>query len=209
MGYEYGFGRSPYLALMQGTSIYMIFVVIVAIAALVLSFFIFHKFVGKPEGSQLKQEASKTGFLERFLRFKQLIVGDVIRWGYIFFALLIAFEGVVTSIFLITLVTINFSFFVTAIVNLLIVVLIEVGLRVIYELRMLTVLIAKDTKGIRNILSRQYGPADDYSSQPQAQPQPQPQPQGGYQQYVGWTCPKCGCANNTGAFCRQCGCPKP
>ena len=206
MGYEYyGRGPSPYIALAQGMGIYTIFTIIVAIVALVLSFVVFHKFVGKPEGSQLKQTTGKTGFVERFLRFKQLIVGDVLRWAYIFLALLVAFEGVVTSIFLITLIGISFAFFFMALLNILFVFLIELGLRVFYELRMLTVLIAKDTGNIHSILAHHYGPAEP--QQPQ-QPAPQ-QPQVGYQQQpMGWTCPNCGCVDNHGAFCKQCGAPK-
>ena len=146
------------------------------------------------------------------MRFKQLIVGDVLRWAYIFFAILVALEGIVTSIFLITLITLSFVFFFMALFNILFVVLIEIGLRVVYEMRMLMVLIEKDTRGIHSILTKQYGPADPQPQEPQqtqAQPQqPMQQPQVGYQQPMGWTCPTCGCADNHGAFCKQCGAPK-
>lgn len=225
MGYgSYGsyYGGMP-TALYGAIGMYLTFVVVAALAALGLSFFLFHKFVGAPEGNQLRRSASQAGFLARFLQFKQLIVGDIIRWGYIFLTLLIAFEGLVFSIMLMS------ADVVTGLLNIVFILLAELILRVIYELRMLTILIAKDTGSIHGILARRYGdaPAADagyaapagVASQPvQAQPAqtarqyapaashaPAPAPQAAD---AGWTCPSCGRGGNQSMFCKYCGTPR-
>jgi hypothetical protein len=220
-------------ALYGAIGTYLAFVVVAALAALGLSFFLFHKFVGAPEGNQLRRSANQAGFLARFLQFKQLIVGDIIRWGYIFLTLLIAFEGLVFSIMLMS------ANVVAGLLNIVFILLAELILRVIYELRMLTILIAKDTSSIHGILARRYGdapaadagyatpagvasqsvqaqparparsaqpaqPARQYA--PAASPAPAPAPQAAD---AGWTCPSCGHGGNQSMFCKYCGTPRP
>ena len=229
MGYGYsGFSLSSFL---PGFDIYSVLAALAGLASLGLSFFIFWKFVGAPEGKQLKQTADHTAFLERFLRFKQLIVGDILRWAYIFLALLTLLEGLLLSGYMITLVALSGSLFFIALLNLLWTAILELILRVIFEMSMLTVLVAKDTGSIHAILAKKYGDADSLStgfdaapvqppmgSQPlayprqqaqiQHQPRIQPQPNQ-YRPTSGWTCGTCGNPGNSGAFCSQCGSPRP
>lgn len=210
MGYDYGYGYSPYSpasSLITGSAVYTIFVVIAFIVALVLSFFLFFKFVAKPEGKELKQTTGGGGFMQRFLSFKQLIVGDVMRWFYIFTALLVALEGIVTTIYIITLITLSGWFLLFAVLNIGFVFLIELAVRIMYEMQMLTVLIANDTSAIHSILANHYGPSTSTGAGFDVVPA-QAQPQPAYHAQAGWKCPTCGTTGNQGAFCKQCGTPR-
>jgi len=203
--YGYGYGAPSYFAGMSG--IFSVLMVIAGIVAFVGSFVVFYILVAKPEGKaqELKQE-SGAGLLERLARFQKLIVGDVLRWFYLLLTLLVALEGVIITFYLFSLIGLSGWMFLMGILNIGFVLLIELALRVVYELRMLTVLIAKDTDAIHKILEHRYGT-------PQAPAQAPAQ--GGYAgAYVNpnpgmWVCPVCGNADNQGAFCKQCGTPRP
>ena len=208
MGYGYGYGGyggNGGLNYFTGVSgVFGVLMVIAAIASLVLSFVVFYFLVGKPEGkSQEYKQESGAGLLERLARFQKLIVGDVLRWFYLLLTLFTALEGIIFSLYCFSLIGVSGWMFLLGILNIALVLLIELGLRVVYELRMLTVLIAKDTSGIHSILKQRYGSGAQAPAQAMGYVGGYVNPNPGT-----WVCPACGNADNQGAFCKQCGTPR-
>ncbi len=232
MGSQYG-GLQTMQGLMNGAQTYVIFLIVGFFASLIGSFVIFRIYVSGPEGkSGSLRQVRNVGFLQRFVRFQKLIVADVMRWLYVFLALLVAVEGIIGFIYNLTLMSYSGFALWIALVNLVVTILLELLIRVVHEMQMLTVHLANDTSHIRAILADRYGESDSgldlglnpianspaytpsYVATP-AQPVQPTQPfqstpsyQSAPSQPQNWYCPQCN-TQNSGAFCRRCGHPRP
>lgn len=157
-GYGYGY-RDP----SGGFAALIIFLIIAEIAALVCTIIGYRKFVSNQDVPAFKINDVNTW--GPFSRFDKLIVGNVLRWFYLFSALSLGFGGVVFTLYCI------FGLadtgipealcFVIALLNLVGVCLGELLVRVGYEERLLRVIIAEKSSDITELLRKHF---DDYDT---------------------------------------------
>lgn len=213
-------GYDTVLALRNGAQTYFVFLIVGIFVSLIGSFVVFSIYVSRPEGKSGTYRQFKDGsYIQRFIRFQKLIVADITRWFYILMAMLIAIEGLINFIYYLTLISLDGVFLWVALFHLVVVPLLELLIRLAYEMRMLNVHIANDVSNIRSILTDKFGessggldlgltPGENipvYQQQWQYQQQPVPQPQS---QPGVWYCPNCKTPNR-GTFCKSCGAHRP
>lgn len=202
----------------------LVFLSVVAfIASIVLTVILYRKFVSPDSVHKITPGVSGWA---TFFRFDHLLVENILKALYMFFAFEIAFQcialiiGVPFGPGMRMGVGQFFMWFFSLIIG---VIVLEVILRIGFEFSLLTVLIWKNTTAIRKTMEQgahlsaasgmpgslnqatapagvaSTAPAGTASTAPNAAAQTVVQ---------GWLCPKCGHSNRTGQFCAKCGTKK-
>lgn len=186
----------------------LVFLSVVAfIASIVLTVILYRKFISSDSVRKITPGVSGWA---TFFRFDHLLVENILKALYMFFAFEIAFQ----SIALIIGVPFGpgmrmgvgqfFMWFFGLVIG---VIVLEVILRISFEFSLLTVLIWKNTTAIRKTMEQgaQLPAASGMPGSPNQVAAPNAAAQTVPQ---GWLCPKCGHNNRTGKFCAKCGAKK-
>lgn len=218
MYYGYGYGY-------DSIALFGVFILVSFIASIVLTVMIYKRYIHDGSAPRFKPQDKATW--GPFLRFDTLIIDKILKALYLFNAIFVAL--LIISLTISSLFGGIESFFSTLIGGAISLAVLELLLRVGYELIMLTVIIARNTSEIRRTLgggeaadadgisspspsapayASQTGPAapvayTTYAAPPAPQPAPAPVQPAPQQPAL---CPSCGTAIEPGSkFCGVCG----
>ena len=191
----------------------LIFLSVIAfIASIVLTVILYRKFI-TPDS--VRKITPGTSGWATFFRFDHLLVENILKALYMFFAIYTALQGIALLLGFPALPSVHFDFgwiVMWIFIVIISVIIFEVLLRISFEFSLLTILIWKNTTAIRKTMefgqpvaaalgafNRAAVPTGVAPTAPNAAVQAAAE---------SWICPKCGHNNRTGKFCAKCGSKK-